>query len=87
MPTDYYARIAGASLGIRITWEEALTIGERLWNLERLFNLREGVEQDRLPERLATFPLDRMLQEYYAVRGWDEAGVPTREKRELLHLL
>ncbi len=87
VPTDYYARIAGASLGIRITWEEALTIGERLWNLERLFNVREGVEQDRLPERLATFPLDRMLQEYYAVRGWDEAGVPTREKRELLHLL
>jgi aldehyde:ferredoxin oxidoreductase len=86
VPTDYYARIASAALGTRITWEEALTIGERLWNLERLFNLREGVEADRLPEKLATFPLDRMLHEYYAVRGWDEAGVPTREKKEQLHL-
>ena len=86
VPTDYYARIASAALGRKITWEEALTIGERLWNLERLFNVREGVEADRLPDRLGTFPLDGMLQEYYAVRGWDEAGVPTPEKRELLHL-
>ena len=86
IPVDYFARVASAVLGRKITWEEALSIGERLWNLERLFNIREGVERDKLPERLATFPLDRMLHEYYGARGWDEAGIPSPEKLKLLNL-
>lgn len=86
VPTDYYARIANAVTGRKISWEESLRIGERIWNLERLFNLREGVEADRLPERLATFPLDAMLQEYYAFRGWDNKGVPTGKKLKELGL-
>ena len=80
VPTDYYARIASAASGRKTSWEESLRIGERIWNLERLFNLREGVEADGLPARLTTFPLEEMLQEYYAFRGWDEKGVPTGEK-------
>jgi aldehyde:ferredoxin oxidoreductase len=80
VPTDYYARVATAVTGRKMSWEESLQIGERIWNLERLFNLREGIEADRLPERFTTFPLDDMLREYYAVRGWDEKGMPTKER-------
>jgi aldehyde:ferredoxin oxidoreductase len=87
VPTDYYARVATAVTGRKMSWEESLQIGERIWNLERLFNLREGVEADRLPERFTTFPLDDMLREYYAVRGWDEEGAPTKKKLEELGLL
>ena len=87
VPTDYYARIASAATGRKTSWEESLRIGERIWNLERLFNPREGVGADRLPTRLTTFPLDQMLQEYYAFRGWDEKGVPTGEKLRQLGIL
>jgi len=84
-------------------WPEnkLLALGERVSNLRRLFNVREGIgrESMRLPERLATEPLpsgpaeghvvsrqeqERMLDDYFAERGWDAEGVPTPEKlREL----
>jgi aldehyde:ferredoxin oxidoreductase len=73
-----------------------LTLGERSYNLERLFNLREGLSaaDDSLPGRLTetpqpregenppaegyVVPLEKMLKQYYNVRGWDVAGIPTR---------
>jgi aldehyde:ferredoxin oxidoreductase len=73
-------------------------IGERIYNIERAFNVREGLDRraDVLPERLlkeklASGPsqghvveLEQMLEDYYRIRGWDSNGVPTREKlREL----
>jgi aldehyde:ferredoxin oxidoreductase len=77
-----------------------LTIGERINNLIRLFNLREGITSadDTLPPRLleephtsgpakgVTVPLKVMLNEYYIVRGWSEEGVPTEEKLAQLGL-
>jgi len=76
------------------TQEDLLKAGERIWNLERLFNLRAGftAADDTLPKRLLEEPipagpakgqvnrLNEMLPEYYRLRGWDEQGVPTREK-------
>jgi aldehyde:ferredoxin oxidoreductase len=70
-----------------------LTLGERSYNLERLFNLREGLTaaDDSLPERLTktpqpvrngtakadyVVPLEKMVKQYYKVRGWDAQGVP-----------
>lgn len=38
--------------GRPFTTDEILKIGERVWNLGRLFNLREGVEKDDLPKQL-----------------------------------
>ncbi|MGQ9514202.1 MAG: aldehyde ferredoxin oxidoreductase family protein [Thermoproteota archaeon] len=75
-------------------------VGERIYNLTRLFNVREGFKSkdDTLPERLLREPmpkgpakgfvvnLEPMLKEYYQLRGWDEEGVPTREKLEELGL-
>lgn len=86
--------------GIEIPDEEILKIGERIWNLERLFNIEAGFtrEDDTLPERILNEPvtsgpakgkvaeLEVMLNEYYKVRGWDEEGIPTEEKLEELSL-
>ena len=83
------------------TWsaEELVKIGERKVNLERLFNLREGLtpSDDTLPWRALHEPLpdgaskgsvvnlEPMLKEYYETRGWDrKTGYPSEEKlREL----
>ena len=76
-------------------------VGERIWNMERAFNCREGFTRadDRLPERFLreshtegplagqVSELEPMLDEYYDVRGWDRAtGRPTRATLERLGL-
>ena len=75
------------------TMEKLADVGERIWNMERQFNLAAGftAKDDDLPPRLKTEPaktgpakglvngIDKMRPEYYKVRGWDEAGVPTKE--------
>lgn len=80
--------------------ETLLEAGERIWNLEKLFNLREGIDSthDKLPRRLVEEPvangpskghvhhLNELLPEYYSVRGWDEEGIPTEETLERLGL-
>ncbi len=74
--------------------ESMLRTGERIWNLERLFNIRAGLtkKDDTLPPRMLKEPMPNgpvkgqvhelavMLPEYYQLRGWDENGVPTPEK-------
>ncbi|HHW91112.1 MAG TPA: aldehyde ferredoxin oxidoreductase family protein [Firmicutes bacterium] len=89
-----------AAVGWGCTDEEILRIGERIWNLERLFNIRAGFTKadDTLPPRLLEEPLpsgpargkvnqlEVMLKEYYVVRGWNEDGVPTEEKMAELSL-
>ena len=82
------------------TPETMLEAGERIWNLEREFNLAAGLTaaDDTLPKRLLTEPaqtgpakgnvnrLHEMLPKYYEVRGWNEQGVPTDETRQRLSL-
>jgi len=71
-------------------------IGARIFNLERMYNLREGLtaKDDTLPHRYlheSTFkhmksghPLDQLLPRYYKKRGWDSEGVPTERTLEKL---
>jgi len=73
--------------------EKLALVGERIWNLERQFNLRAGLtrKDDDLPPRLKTEPaktgpakglvngIEKMLPEYYQLRGWNTDGVPTKE--------
>ena len=83
--------------GREVADDEVMLLGERIWNLGRLFNLREGVEADTLPKKLlepsgahqsgpsagksiGTEAFKAALAEYYALRGWDEKGVPTEGK-------
>jgi aldehyde:ferredoxin oxidoreductase len=78
-----------------------LTIGERIINVERAFNVREGIrrEDDTLPRRFLEEPLpfepgkgqvhrlEPMLDDYYRLRGWDKkTGIPTVKKLEDLGL-
>ena len=82
------------------TVERLKETGERVWNLERLFNLGAGLTaaDDTLPERLLKDPapsgtakgkvseLSKMLPEYYELRGWTKDGVPTNETLSRLNL-
>ncbi|MHA1927488.1 MAG: aldehyde ferredoxin oxidoreductase family protein [Candidatus Thorarchaeota archaeon] len=94
---DDYADMVSAVTGFAIDGKALLKIGERIWNLERLFNNREGfsAKDDQLPPRFSQ-PLpeggsrnriahiDEMLPEYYSLRGWDSEGRPTKEKLKQL---
>ncbi|SDJ65889.1 aldehyde ferredoxin oxidoreductase C-terminal domain-containing protein [Aliiruegeria lutimaris] len=73
--------------------EKLSEVGERIWNMEKVFNLEAGLtkDDDKLPERLTTEPakegpakglvsgVPEMLPEYYELRGWDADGKPKAE--------
>jgi aldehyde:ferredoxin oxidoreductase len=91
---EYFARVLSAVTGIQYSTGDMTRVGERVWNMERLYNLREGFtkKDDTLPARLLedaptegpskgwVVQLEPMLKEYYRTRGWDEDGVPTSRK-------
>jgi aldehyde:ferredoxin oxidoreductase len=80
--------------------EKLELLGERIWNMEKQFNLAAGLTKadDNLPPRLTSEPaktgpakglvngLDKMLPEYYELRGWDSEGVPRPETLSRLGL-
>ena len=84
----FYEKFLTTIFGRKVTMGDFAEIGERVFNLERVYNLREGLTaaDDTLPRRMLeepTFsdqkrgvPLGEMLPRYYKVRGWDERGVP-----------
>lgn len=97
---DYLALMLTYVTGVQYTKEDVLKIGERIWNLARLFNLREGMkkEEDMLPKKFEkplpsgpaagkTIPFDIMLKTYYNVRGWTEDGIPSNKKLSELGLV
>jgi len=87
-----YANLLNAGTGTTYTPEELLVVGERIYNIERLFNKEAGMksEDDRLPKRMTEEPivdgpskgmvskLSITLPEYYEARGWENA-FPTQE--------
>jgi aldehyde:ferredoxin oxidoreductase len=91
---DELAKMLTALTGYDFTIGELAKIGERAFNLIRLFNVREGITEkdDTLPKRFTeqkttkgptagqVVDLEPMLNEYYAARGWDEKGIPTKKK-------
>lgn len=97
---EYFARVLSAVTGIKYSTGDMIKVGERVWNLERLYNLREGFtsKDDTLPPRLLNeaptdgpsrgwvVQLEPMLKEYYRGRGWDENGIPTKKKLAELDL-
>ena len=93
--TDIIKAVTGWEFGVA----DLRKAGERIYNLERAFNVREGMTRadDTLPKRLLEDPLpegpaeghvnnlEALLDPYYEFRGWDKTtGKPTPEKlREL----
>ncbi|UCF09468.1 MAG: aldehyde ferredoxin oxidoreductase family protein [Candidatus Bipolaricaulota bacterium] len=97
---DVYPELVAAASGCKVSWDEMAALGERIWNLEKLFNLKAGLtrDDDVLPAKClepvlgessqsAVIEADRfeeMLDEYYSLRGWDAEGIPRDEKLEEL---
>ena len=91
---DDYKDMFNAIVGEDWTTEELLQSGERIYNLERMFNLKAGISsrQDKLPRRLLEEPipegpsranvhkLAELLPQYYKQRGWSEEGIPAEAK-------
>ncbi len=91
-PEDFVAQLDAALPG-EWTLDRCIESGERTWTLERMFNLAAGLTaaDDTLPPRMLNEPapsgsaegkvseLDKMLPEYYSLRGWTEGGQPTNE--------
>ncbi|MDI3317720.1 MAG: aldehyde ferredoxin oxidoreductase family protein [Bacillota bacterium] len=93
---ENYAAQFSAVTGWKITAEDVMRIGERIYNLERYYNNLAGFtgDDDTLPRRFLEEPaaggsegsvtrLSDMLEEYYAARGWQDGVVPESKLREL----
>ena len=98
-PADYVPLLSAAMGWDDFTEEELLTIGERIYNVERLFGVREGIYRDTLSPKVLEKPLpdgpargrtakealEAYLPEYYRLRGWVD-GKPTKETLHRLGL-
>ena len=97
---DDYAALINAVCGTDHTGDTIFEAGERIWNIEKMFNLESGVapSEDKLPRRLledgipegpskgAVHQLAKLLPEYYELRGWTKGGIPTDERLDQLGL-
>jgi aldehyde:ferredoxin oxidoreductase len=86
--------------GWKVTPVELMHTAERIFTVKRLINVARGLSRkdDSLPKRLLSVPqrddigpvdpqgMERMLTEYYRLRGWDEKGAPTQERLKALQL-
>jgi aldehyde:ferredoxin oxidoreductase len=91
---DDYRDMFNTIVGHDWTTESLLEAGDRIWNLERMFNLKAGIspQQDKLPKRLLSEPIPKgpckghihrlpeLLPDDYKERGWSEQGLPTEAK-------
>lgn len=95
----HMAKLYSAATGLNITPRELMKAGERIFNLMKAYNVREGLtrKNDYFPERSYNEPLssgpdkgmtmverepfEKLLDEYYSIRGWDvKTSIPTKEK-------
>ena len=99
---EFYIRFLKAVTGLEDTFDvtQLMKIGERIYNLERMYNIREGLSpgEDTLPKRFLEddleagyrknpkVPLEQMLKDYNNVRKWDERGIPLPKKLKELNL-
>ena len=90
-----YSKLLSSVTGVHYKSEDILRVGERIYNLERLFNVKNGIDgkYDTLPPKIfkGKNAMDRkifeeMLQEYYEFREWVN-GVPKKEKLRKLGII
>ncbi len=87
---EYLSKIVEVTSGLTLNEDQLRKISANIQNATRRFNLREGItsKDDTLPKRFFDEPLgkegkiirreelQRMLQDYYALRGWSMEGIP-----------
>jgi aldehyde:ferredoxin oxidoreductase len=87
---NHLSTIAEVTTGLKLDEDRLRKISSNIQNETRKFNLREGItsKDDTLPKRFFDEPLgkdgktiqreelQRMLQDYYRLRGWNSEGVP-----------
>ena len=97
---EFFSRLMTSVTGVEYEVQDLQLAGERIWNLERLYNLRAGFTDadDNLPPRFLNEPLqegasaghvvhlDEMLEEYYRFRSWSADGIPSEKKQIALGL-
>ena len=92
-----YAAVLSGGMGYHITQKQFYAIGKRIFNLERLMNVREGIGRadDTLPDRILNevredgwpaIELGKMLLKYYKLREWDPSGKPLPSVLERLEI-
>jgi aldehyde:ferredoxin oxidoreductase len=94
-----HSKALSEATGMKIYFGDWTRIGDRGYNLEKLFNLREGIRKDKdtLARRFTHEPLiegkpetvvrlDKMLPKYYKIRGWDADGIPKKKTLKKLKL-
>ena len=100
MTRELIAKVISDCTGIATTVDDLIVAAERMYNLEKLFNLREGMtrEDDTLPLRFLQEPmpegaakgyvnhLPEMLDGFYKAMGWNDRGEPTPELLKKLNL-
>ncbi len=111
LPRDLAEGVSQLNDWLDLDEKEILEAGERIINLERMYNYRHGLSRkdDLLPQRFTQEPatvfeveegkltsevseeglvidIENMLSKYYELRGWNEKGIPTRDKLEELDL-
>lgn len=91
---DKYAKILSYATGWDFDGKQLLEVGDRIFNLARAFNIREGIrrEDDALPKRImqpattgstkgkGITNYESMLNEFYKIEHWNEEGIPNPEK-------
>jgi aldehyde:ferredoxin oxidoreductase len=88
------ARLFSLATGRETGEEDLLWVAQRVFTLDRAFRVMRGVRRDSLPkklfesavpdgkykgEKLEREKFEKMLDEYYGLRGWDKDGIPTEE--------
>jgi aldehyde:ferredoxin oxidoreductase len=92
---DEFRDAVESATGMRFTTEELVRVGDRIYNMERLFLVRQGLSRKddappakfyepwthgpRAGTRVEREPFEALLDRYYALRGWDGNGIPTPE--------
>jgi aldehyde:ferredoxin oxidoreductase len=101
LKTKEVANLYSAATGIETDINSLLLAAERIINIERAFGCREGLRKkdDEMPRRFIEEEIpkgpmkgkrydisDEFIEEYYKQRGWDETGIPRRDRLAALDL-
>jgi len=100
---DNLKDLLNAATGLKLTMDDYWKAAERIYTLERSYNIREGFTRadDDLPNRawepltygpkagtkLTPEGFNKELGDYYKTRGWDTKGVPTKARIKELDLV